>query len=391
MEQMIRIHGRLVSREALVEPEWQEKLRQLGDTHGRAVCMCSPHAPEMYATRRGGRYFLARVPGSGGTHHPACPSFDVDDVDEVTAGDRTILRPAFPLYHDAGSRNVAPALHKSPSSGSALNEAASTLDALLLHLWRKADFNRWLPRMAGKRHWDVIRRHIEEAATAYSLGKEALDEHLFLPTSFSKEKVDEHKTQNTDRLKALCSHSAGRNNLALVFGIAKAYKPSLYGCQIQIRHLPEVVFYINQHLGNLVTRNYPFELLGFGREQAAEVLTLLLVEQSDRGNFNVVDMALMRTTSEFLPVKSSFESELISFLVSKGRSFIRPLLRKDEDAPQPVAFLTDAGPSVVPIYISLAEASPFPINPAAWSWNPSLCAISSVPSLPPVIPREKSN
>lgn len=388
MEQMIKINGRLVAREHLSAPLWQEAMSHLMNAHGRAVCMCSPNAPQMYVTHRGDKFFLARVPGSGSTHHPACPSFDVDDTAAEPSDGRTVLTPSFPLFHESGARGLSGGRsHRTPTATESSDVNVSSLDTLLKQLWRRSEFNRWLPRMAGKRNWEVIRRHIEETATSISLGKQPLEDRLLLPTPFFRENAGEHSSQNLGRLSALCSHVNGRSNLALVFGIARSYQPSKFGCRIQVRHLPEVVFYIGQQLGELITKTYQFELLGLGRDNDSEVLALLLVEQSDKGNFIVSDIALLRTTSDFIPVRTSFEGQLISHLIARGRAFIRPLLASEDDSTSPVAFLTDAGTSVVPVHIALGEASAVGRHPHAWVWNPAMCALSETSPLPSIVPR----
>lgn len=389
MDQMIKLQGCLVAKEKLRDPEWQEIMAKMAVSHERAFCMCSSRAPELYVTRRGALLFLARIPGTGQVHHPACPSFDIEDADNVTTEGRTIVSPGFPLWQSTSNKRVASA----PSTGNepalSQNEPVVDLVDLLQRLWRKAEFNRWQPRMQGRRNWNVIRRHILEASATFSLGSTALEECLFLPPFFERAKATEHQTESTKQLDTICSHHGDKAKLGLVMGVAKSFGQSKYGHSVQLLHLPEITFYLRPTVTSRLRAKNIFAMTALASGlRDCHVLTMLLVEKTAQGYFNVVDAGFMRTTNEYVPVWSVFEEDVIARLVAEQRSFLRPLPVSSAQKQGPVLYLTDAGASVVAIHINPDMADYSEFNEHQWLWCPTLHRLSQTKPLPPIVPRE---
>ena len=390
MEQLVKVNESIIGRDKLNGNDWQLKLGKMNLLHERANCMCSRHAPEMYITQRRNTYYLARIPGSGQLHHPSCPSFDIDDdIPRDDSSGRVVISPAFPLSQQLSSV-------RSEKSGSNTDQRnppknQSTLKDLLRSLWWKADLNRWYPRMQGKRNWYVIRKHVREAASEFAIGKEPFEDHLFIPPPFDKEQSQAHQKACSEALSSLCSITAGRKNLALALGIAKPFKPSKYGFQVQIKHLPETVFFLRQALAEKLKSSNKFEYLGLNTNpDEAVVLSLLLVERTEAGNYNIVDAALLRTTRDFIPVRSVFEEDLASRLIQEGRSFIRALFPEGDRSDSPAFYLTDSGPSVSHLYISTDASLTDPVLNHHWAWHPAVQRLSETTALPPIVPQEKT-
>jgi len=58
-------------------PRLQEVLARVGDGADRPRCLCVPEGVEMYVARHR-QYVVKRMPGTGGRHHPQCPSYEPD-------------------------------------------------------------------------------------------------------------------------------------------------------------------------------------------------------------------------------------------------------------------------------------------------------------------------
>lgn len=70
--QRFAIKGRVIDADAL---QLQDALAQVYDTPERPRCLCVPGGVEMYVARHR-QFVVKRMPDSGSTHHPCCPSYE---------------------------------------------------------------------------------------------------------------------------------------------------------------------------------------------------------------------------------------------------------------------------------------------------------------------------
>ena len=346
--QRIRVGDLVFEREQMDDSVVQNKLLTFRNTHTRALCMCRSEGVEMYVGLRGGMCYLARLPGSASRHQPSCPSFDVvDDGDE----DRQICHPDFPLQRVLPSFDLntksEPAVAASRSSAAV---EKISLRALLLQLWRNAGLHRWYPAMHGRRHWNLVRYLLQKEAQSVLLGNVPLESRLLLPEVFRLSDEDAHRRQNIGFLDSLLSSRQTHSSrpLALLVGPIRSFQASKFGTRLQIRHLPETVFYLDESLSQSITHQYLFEITGIGRESKDEVMAILLVDKTSHGNYVAADCALMRISPEWLPLFSHAEKDLVANLVSSGRSFLLSALLPPHTSP--IAYLTDLGEHVRPLF-----------------------------------------
>lgn len=388
MEQLIRVGGLTFDREKSASGVYQDALRAARSSGVRAHCLCSQSGVGMYIGLRSGTLYIAKMPGTGRQHHTSCPSFDVDGdlAGEAMDGDRIALSADFPLTRRAWPTSISLAENISvdatlpPRKLPSVPTKKTSLEGLLRLLWSQAELNRWVPRMAGKRGWGLIRHLTCREASTISLSGIPLETRLFLPEVFRADQQEEHRERNLgelDRLLPIPDARSHREHYAIVIGIAKNYRPSKFGCKLQLKHLPETVFYIDGRLARCLTEKQTFELLAIGREQLDHVLTAMLVERTEKGHFIVADMALIRMTKEWLPVYNAHEAELINYLVGYSRSFVRVADTRAVNAPAPVVYLTDTGDSATPLFIDTQHGTPLLSD--KWRWCPSLSRVSSIP------------
>lgn len=392
MEQLVRIANTIVARDKLATTEWQSVLAKMYSAHERASCTCSGQAAPMYVTRRGALFYLARIPGSGIKHHPACPSFDMDDNEAVTteADGRLRLTADFPL-HSQGKSAPANGSPVAEIPSSAQKSDRSNLDQLLRVIWRKSELNRWYPRMKGKRSWFVVRRCALEAAEEISIGSLPLEGMLFVPAVFDRDNARTQHETNLQTLSHLCPNSGSRKQYALLLGMVKVLTRAKYDYQVQIRHLPDMQFYMRESLAAKLGQKYPFEIAEiFAPTDSARCIALLLIERSDQGNFNIVDIGLMKTNRDFIPVENVFEEDLINHLIEDGRAFLRAERTTESNGRRPTAYLTDTG--ATPSHLIISTAPPQSDSlPYQWIWYPHLTRLSvAIATLPQIATTDTS-
>lgn len=107
--QRVFVKGRTFSCD---DPALQEALAALYETPERPRCMCVPGGVELYISKRA-TFVLARMPGTGGQHHPSCHDYEpapgtsgrgalIDDAIVQRTPDSIDVYVNFPLSRRAG-------------------------------------------------------------------------------------------------------------------------------------------------------------------------------------------------------------------------------------------------------------------------------------------------
>ena len=168
-EQRYLINGRIFTAH---DPGLQEALARIYGTPARPRCLCIAEGVEMYVSKFSD-FVIKRMPETGGEHCPTCPSYELPASESglgevlgeaiIERGQEGVeLRLGFPLTRGVG-RSFAAALPQSPAEVTMVRRALS-LRGLLHYLWERAGFNRWYPRMQGKRSYWVLRKFLLQAS-----------------------------------------------------------------------------------------------------------------------------------------------------------------------------------------------------------------------------------
>ena len=138
-------------------------------------CACRDHGPELYVASLKDRFIVKRLPGTGYKHAPGCPSFAPPEelsgyghvlgeaINENFDTGETTLRLDFALTK-SGTRAAPPQAEPCAKSEVAADPRKLKLSAFLHYLWQEADLVKWMPGMAGKRNWGLVRRRLLDAA-----------------------------------------------------------------------------------------------------------------------------------------------------------------------------------------------------------------------------------
>ena len=363
-----------------------EAQRMLKACHGRAaLCLCRRPFPKLYIAHRSGTYYLARFPETGPAHAPQCASYTPDPVycgrgayasgaiRERSDG-RVSVRLGAPF-------NVVP--HRPPSApvqpapATALKPRDDlTLVGLLHLLWDRARFNRWAPRMRGRRRYRQVRKYLLEAAGGVLIRRRPLVERLWIPEAFVASDRDAIDARRVTALRRLSAPVRGRRRV-WVAGQLKPLSPDeRAGSVLRLAHTPphlllaagpDATARLRRSAGPGL-RDWP------SVPDGARVIVLLTLRPADNV-WSVERVAALATDRHYLPIASASDWLLTEHLVEAGRYFYKPLAYDGEAGRYPNVLLTDAGREPVPLEIS---GSPDPLSPrrrrvATWREKGRLC------------------
>lgn len=357
MFQRYRVLGRSV-------PEGDELQGLLGLAYARkerAFCLCrkGPELP-LYISRRHDRYVLARWPGSGARHATGCDHYEAPDfltgmgqvrgaavIDDEDSGE-TDLRLAFPLSRGAARLTPAALTNDKPTVKSTGQKLS--IRGLLHYLWDRAELTHWHPKMAGKRNWFVVRRALLEAAASCKAKQEALPHVLFVPESFNSEYKEDIRAR---RRAALDRVYRSRDELMVVLAEVKEVVPAHGAERIVLKHVGDMPFVLDPDMARRFHKRFAGELaLWQAQARSGHLIIAGSFARRRQGTFDLIEVALMPVTAEWMPYESSDERYLIAKAVAEKRRFVKGL-RVNLDAEVPIAsmVLKDTGEEASAIHI----------------------------------------
>ena len=361
MIQRYRVLGRSVAEGEDLQPV-------LGEAYARkAQVLCECRKGEelpLYIAHRQSLYVLARWPGSGTRHAPACDHYEAPDyltglgqvrgsavLDDDESG-ATSLKLGFPLSRGAARLAPAALTNDKPvvkSSGQKLS-----MRGLLHVLWDRAELTHWHPKMAGKRSWFVVRRALLEAAATCRAKQEALPEVLFVPESF---RLEDKEVIRARRRAALSRVYRSRDEMMVVIGEVKEITAAHGAEKIILRHVGDMPFVMDEDMARRFHKRFAGELaLWRGQDgQHSSGGHLVLAGSFARrreGTFDLIEVALMPVTAEWLPYETSDERYLVGKAVAENRRFVKGLrVNLAVDTPIASLVLTDTGEEACAVHI----------------------------------------
>ena len=373
----------------------------------RPACMCKP--PEgvpMYVARLDDSHRIKRMPYTGSAHHPDCPSYEpppelsgLGDVaggairEDIDAG-LTTLQLDFSLSK-TGSR--APPTASGDAASVRTDGSRLTLRAVVHYLWEQAELNRWVPAMAGKRSWYVVRKHLLLAAEDKAAKCAPLTDLLFIPEAFSVEHRTELEARRLARLAPIATAGAGGRKLLLLIGEVKAIEPARYGHKMTIKHLPDMIFLLADDLHRRMTTRFEHELALWGQDESTHLIVAATFGVNDAGIAGIEDLCLVPTSAHWIPVEHRADVQLLDALTQGSRRFTKALrYNLTRDIPLASVVLADTAPGPVALYLVPRDASEAYSQALdalrsgseleSWVWHTGK---EPMPALPTFEPRER--
>ncbi|AKU21245.1 DUF1173 domain-containing protein [Massilia sp. NR 4-1] len=386
-------------------PDFQAMAAAAHSLHMRPLCLCKAPGLEMYVALIRGRYFLKRMPETGSQHALTCSSYEppagLSGLGEVLGSairsnyddaGTTTLRLGFSLSRRqvAAPKNDVPrstnsGVHQVRSDGARLS-----LRALLHYLWREANLHRWVPAMAGKRSWYVIRKNLLKAAEGNFVGGRRLADMLYIPESFVLEEKEAITARRLAQFKRL-QHVRGTDRpLFIVIGEIKEIGEARYGKKIVFRHLPDCPMMLRSDIAERLERKFMQERELWNMFGDLHLVACGTASIGQSGIPAIEELTLMLASAQWLPLENSYEKTVLERLVAHSRRFEKCLrFNLAADKPLATVVLSDTPEPVV--VFAVPPESPDDADKALADlrsecqyqvvvWN---CAGSEFPDLPP--------
>lgn len=371
----------------------QALLEEAYRTHQRPRCECTPDGVPMYLSRVGARLIVKRMPDTGAAHAPACPSYAPEDLSGIghvlgsavrvdPASGQAVLRLGFRLSMGERAAPESNDATTPPGSVSSPGQRLS-LRAVLDYLWHEADLVAWSPGMAGKRHWGVVSWHLRQAAQTARAKGHPLAERLYLPEPFRLERKAELAARRLAAWQGAAPRPGRVQQLMILIGEVKAIEPARYGHKLVVKHLPDAPLFLDGDLHRRMLRRFARELDMWTADEASHLIIGATFTVGRGGSATAQEVALMPTTSTWLPYDDPYSKLLLESLVDRHRRFRAcPRFALSPTVQLPTAILTDTV-AATPLHIGAGEpptpedTSPEPSQP--WTWNTA----EQLPPLPP--------
>lgn len=395
-------------------PGFSEAIVYAFERRLRPRCLCRQDRDgqgiEMYVARLMDGCIVKRMPKTGIQHATTCLSYvppsDISGlgsllgtaiVEDPTTG-KTTLKIDFPVSKLPGRT----AQHPSDSSRNsvAANGHRLGLGDLLHYLWDQAELTHWRPEFSGRRTWGTVRKHLMQAAENKFIHRQALLGSLYIPEVFSVEQRDAIQC----RRQRFWAHGIPRHRqpqpMLLMVAEVKDLALARYGYKAVFKHLPDQAFALDDALYRRLCKSFEHELILWGTEPDLHLVMIVTFRLDEAGLPCIVELSLLLTTAQWLPVDDAWDRQLVGALVRQDRIFIKTLRYITPSTQALVrASLLDCGPTPCSLIIdrgehlnclSYTEGTELDSNDPVWRWNPTLGEMPALPSRLALVNRDQS-
>jgi hypothetical protein len=311
-------------------------------------------------------FIVKRLPDSGHNHHPTCSSYEPPPSESglgevlgeaiIERGpDRVEVRFDFPLTRRPG-RTVGPGDRDAGRTEVAAHRRRLGLRGLAHLLLQRAGFNRWYPRMQGKRSWYIVRKHLIAAAQEIETRGICLANILLIPEPFS---LDDAAVIASRRRRAMAGLQSpdldAQFRLMLVMSELKEFSATDVDHRIVLRHMPDCPLFMERKAGERFKKVFECEFEAWAHRRSAEqaghadctglrFLFCGLIYAKREGLYFVDTATLVMLSPTWIPLDHPYEQLLIDELVRQERRFLKPLrFESKQGASFPNAVLLDTG------------------------------------------------
>ena len=393
-----RFGDEIVSKES---DQFNAALASIYKTKERPICLCRSPGTEMYVVHLGDKFYIKRMPNTGGDHDASCSSYEppaeLSGLGEVMGSaivesadlGTTALKLDFSLKKVSGKS--APEQGDGESDSVRTDGSKLTLRGLLHYLWEEAEFQRWAPSMSGKRNWTVLRKYLLLAAEHKNTKGSSLSDILYIPESFvldRKDAIAQARTAQMARI-AQTAGQTGARKLMLLVGEVKAISPSRYGHKLVVKHLPDFAFMLNEDIHKRINKRFETELSLWDAIEGVHMIAIATFGVNKAGVATIEEIAMMVTTENWIPFENRSDKTLLDLLTHQERRFLK-CMRYNLGGNRPLAtvVLIDT-PTPTALYIHQAGGDDY--NEAldelmrdskmeAWIWHPDQGEMPPLPA-----------
>lgn len=368
----------------------QEVLEFMHREKQRPICPCRAPGIEMYIAKIGDRFYVKRMPNTGGKHDPECESYEPPPelsglggvlgtaIKENAEDGLTELKLDFALSKLTRKKPLAAGDGQSDtvkSDGSKL-----TLRSLLYYLWDQAGFTKWTPAMEGKRKWGVIQKYLYTAAGGKVTKGQGLSERIYIPETFILDHKEAIHQRQLSMFSKLAGKQSGSQQLMIVIGEVKGIAEARFGYKMLVKHMPDMPLMMEEDIYNRLYKRFGVEISLSNNLEGSHLMFIGTASISTAGIVSLEEAALMIVTENWIPIENVYEKSLIDTLTSGKRKFIKGLrYNLPQHKPLACVVVPDTAPKPTAMYIIPPDADDEFINATttliegsemgSWLWN----------------------
>lgn len=340
------------------DDDFQNYLASVHNQANRPLCLCKEGGIEMYVTKINNHYTIKRMPNSGGVHAVGCSSYEMPGeltglgevmgaaINENLEEGTTDLKLDFSL--SKGKKGKTPAISESESDSVKTDGTKLTIRSTLHYLWEQAGFNRWHPRMEGKRNWYIVRKHLLSGCETSTAKKSSLPDILYIPESFNLDQKAEIQHRRMAKFTPLMTANPnGSQKMMIVVGEVKMIDKARFGQKIVFKHLPDCHFMMNDDLHKRLMKRFDAEFKLWEALEDTHMIAIGTFGVNQAGFATLDELALMVVDANWIPIENQYEKEVIDEMVRQKRVFIKGL-RYNLSQKRPLASLVTADIEPIP-------------------------------------------
>ncbi|MBB2158119.1 DUF1173 family protein [Gluconacetobacter diazotrophicus] len=300
------------------------------------------------------QFHLARMPGQGRHHGPACPFHETDPqrsgrsdyvdgvVRQLDDGRVSVLLDRGLRVAERASAPVRPQLSRGDDASRPARHRQARMRQLgLLHLlWESAGLTNWEPAVSRRRaFWPGVRAALADAAHNIVAGRTALDRHL-VPIGYRDPEGVAQLAATVDR----CGDSWRVLMVGVVDqlrvdggGVWRDGTPRPPRLRLTFDGARDYALFVagDAALASRLQLSYPWACRELARERSARSIKVVglvsaqVRRTGDAGNWTynawTDSVSLMEVGPSLIPVASSYELAILTALQDAGRVFRKPL------------------------------------------------------------------
>ena len=350
--------------------DWQQRLADAYRRRLRPMCSCVADGLPMYIAYYG-MYMLKRMPDTGPQHHPSCDSFepeaglsgrgDLGASIQVDAEQRIHVTTNFSLSKRSRLSEPSLAEPQAPAASQGLPAPSPrtpkcSLAGLLHLLWDEAGFNRWHPKMQGKRWQATLHKYLTQEAQRVEVNGIPLAERLYVPEPWrvaDKDAIAERRRQHLAFLDV--GEDAEDRPFGLVIGEFLRVDDRFDKLRLFVKHAADTPIRISKGQWERLDDRFRSVLRAasadWSEEQRPYVVIAAVISAARFGTYQLETASMMLVSHQWIPVESSDEINLVERLVGERRVFSKPLSYGGKSAIKlPNALLLDCGEKLVHLH-----------------------------------------
>lgn len=301
---------------------------------GKVICACPGKGSKLLAVRHydSDSFCLAKYPLTGGEHGTDCRFYAPDPEKSGMSGyqkgvieegpNGTIkIRLEIGLKKREPSEQAIPPEPAPVSTGPRNSKPAMRLLGLLNYLWDEADLNSWWPAMKGKRDLGKINLWLDAAASQITAAKVKLNSVLLLADNNPN---GQWATKNRQRVEAAKKASTRLLAIVPLAGYTPERDKEMASALkiVGFQGIPILDMYPG--LWGRACKRFPRAITAWQNNQ--RIMAIAELDLKKDGKYaNVVDVALMPVTANWIPFDSMFELTIADKLTNEDRGFLKPL------------------------------------------------------------------